>query len=81
MTDKMPLNVSARRRVAPAQASGVPARRLDDEDLLRELTSLHRTRDHALQFGSPRALDRHNSRTVELENEYLNRLPVRLLAG
>jgi hypothetical protein len=81
MTDKMPLNAHARRRVVPEPANGVPARRLDDGDLLRELTSLHRTRDHALQFGSPRALARHNARTVELENEYLNRLPVRLLSA
>ena len=79
MTDKIAL--TALRRVAPEQASGVPARRLDDDDLLRELTSLHRTRDRALQYGSPQALARHTSRTSELEVEYLNRLPGRLLSA
>jgi Family of unknown function (DUF6158) len=56
---------------------GVPAGQLTDDDLLRELTELHRTRTDAVRYGSDHALDRHTGRTAELEKEYLRRFPGR----
>jgi hypothetical protein len=56
-----------------AVQQGIPARSLDDNDLLRELASLHDT----LRHGSDDALQRHNERTAELEKEYLRRYPDR----
>jgi hypothetical protein len=56
---------------------GVPADELTDDDLDRELTTLHRTRDETFRRGSEQALERHSSRTEELEREYLRRFPDR----
>ena len=56
---------------------GIPAGSLDDEDLLRELASLHETRHDTLRHGSDDALQRHSERTAELEQEYLRRFPDR----
>lgn len=56
---------------------GVPASELSDEDLLRELASVHRTRHAALRHGSDRALTHHDQRMAELEREYLRRFPER----
>ncbi|MEN3540478.1 MULTISPECIES: DUF6158 family protein [Microbispora] len=56
---------------------GVDPRDLGDEDLLRELRHLHETRSETLFHGSDDALERHTSRTQELEGEYLARYPDR----
>jgi hypothetical protein len=56
---------------------GVQAGELTDEDLMRELTSLHRTRLDALRHAPDRALATHLTRTAELEAEYLRRMPQR----
>jgi hypothetical protein len=56
---------------------GVPASELPDDDLDRELAQLHRTRDGTFRRGSEQALDRHTTRTAELEAEYLRRFPER----
>jgi Family of unknown function (DUF6158) len=56
---------------------GVPPAELSDDDLLRELGSLHRTRNDALRHGSPDALGTHSGRLQELEAEYLRRFPDR----
>ncbi|MBP0458493.1 DUF6158 family protein [Streptomyces montanisoli] len=61
---------------------GVDPARLEDQQLLRELETLHRTRHDTLLHGSKDALDTHNTRTAELEGEYLRRHPKRhVLAG
>jgi hypothetical protein len=57
--------------------TGVPARDLAEEDLLRELRHLHETRYDALLHGSPEALTNHTERTRELEEDYLRRHPER----
>ena len=56
---------------------GIPAQELPDEDLLRELEALHRTRNNTLRHGSDDALQRHTERTQELEADYLRRFPQR----
>lgn len=64
--------------MAAAQSDeGIPAAELDDDDLLRELAHLHRTREETLKHGSEQALARHSERTLELEAEYLRRFPER----
>lgn len=62
---------------APTPGAGVPADRLTDEELLRELWALHRTRHDTLRHGSDQALETHTERTAELEAEYLRRFPRR----
>jgi len=72
--------VEALAQVGPPQAepgTGVPAEQLSDDDLVRELGELHRTRVETLRHGSDQALARSSERTEELENEYLRRLPDR----
>lgn len=59
---------------------GVPPGELSDEELLRELNSLHRTRDDTLRHGPDDALAQHNRRMFELEQEYLRRNPDREIA-
>jgi len=56
---------------------GLPADKLDDQDLIRELESLHRTRQDTLRHGSDSALATHDRRLAELEAEYLRRFPDR----
>jgi antirestriction protein ArdC len=56
---------------------GIPAEELSDEDLMRELAVLHRTREDALQHGSSQALSHHTDRSEELESEYVRRFPDR----
>lgn len=58
-------------------SQGVDPARLDEDDLLRELTHLHATRTEALLHGSSQALEEHTTRTQELEDEYLRRHPER----
>jgi uncharacterized protein DUF6158 len=62
---------------AMATIEGVPAGDLSDEDLFRELTSLHRTRLDTLRHAPDDALEVHLARTAELEQEYLHRRPER----
>jgi hypothetical protein len=58
-------------------AMGINPQDLDEEDLIRELRRLHETRTDTLFHGSDDALERHTSRTQELEGEYLKRFPER----
>jgi hypothetical protein len=62
---------------ATTAAARVPAASLADDDLLRELKSLHDTRHTTLRHGSDDSLAHHNERTAELEREYLRRNPSR----
>ncbi len=59
------------------EAEGVAAGDLSDDDLLRELAQLHRTRHETLLHAPTQALQRHSERTTELELEYLRRRPER----
>jgi hypothetical protein len=54
---------------------GIPASELSDEDLRRELKTLHETRNDTLVSGSRSALETHTRRTLELEQEFLVRFP------
>jgi uncharacterized protein DUF6158 len=56
---------------------GIDPATLADDDLIRELQSLHRTRLDTLRHGSDPALANHLRRTAELETEYLARHPGR----
>ena len=58
---------------------GVPADKLSDEDLERELKHLHETRHDTFLHGSDDALHFHTKRTQELEEDYLRRNPDRVL--
>ena len=60
-----------------ATTDGVPASELSDDDLFRELASLHRTRLATLRHAPDDALAVHLARTTELEEEYLTRWPGR----
>jgi hypothetical protein len=57
--------------------TGIPASELSDDDLLRELGAVHRTRHDTLRHGSDQALAHHDERMAELEEEYLRRFPGR----
>jgi len=57
--------------------NGVSPADLNDDDLLRELASLHDTRHDTLRHGSDAALAHHDQRLAELEAEYLRRFPQR----
>lgn len=61
----------------PDSAAGIPAAELSDQDLLRELYDLHRTRHDTLRHASEHALAHHTERTDQLEAEYLRRFPER----
>ena len=56
---------------------GIDARTLDESVLMHELEQIHRTRHDTLLHGSSEALERHTTRMVELEDEYLRRHPQR----
>ncbi|MGN9910504.1 DUF6158 family protein [Phytohabitans sp. LJ34] len=57
--------------------TGVDGADLTDDDLFREMSSLHRTRLDTLRHGSDAAVANHLRRTAELETEYLTRYPGR----
>ncbi|WP_436522935.1 DUF6158 family protein [Actinoplanes sp. HUAS TT8] len=57
--------------------TGVDPAVLADDDLFRELASLHRTRLETLRHGPDAALENHFRRTAELETEYMARFPGR----
>lgn len=59
--------------------TGVPADRLTDEALERELAHLHETRHDTFLHGSEDALAFHTARTAELEQDYLRRNPDRVI--
>lgn len=61
----------------PGDEVGVDPAELADDDLFREMASLHRTRLHTLRHGPDAALATHLRRTAELETEYLTRYPGR----
>ncbi|MEU9184317.1 DUF6158 family protein [Streptomyces sp. NPDC048484] len=60
--------------------TGVDAGFLDDQQLMKELETIHRTRHDTLLHGSNDALRAHNLRMAELEGEYLRRNPRRTVA-
>ncbi|MFK4068232.1 DUF6158 family protein [Streptomyces sp. NPDC029674] len=61
--------------------NGVDPGRLDDQQLIKELETIHRTRHTTLLHGSSDALRAHNERMAQLEGEYLRRHPQRSVAG
>ena len=60
-----------------ADQLGIDPTELSDEDLIREMQSLHRTRLETLRHAADTALANHLRRTAELETEYLARYPGR----
>ncbi|GAA3830792.1 hypothetical protein GCM10023083_74550 [Streptomyces phyllanthi] len=60
--------------------TGVDPGRLDDQQLMKELETIHRTRHDTLLYGSNDALHTHNERMAQLEGEYLRRNPRRTVA-
>ncbi|MEE6257376.1 DUF6158 family protein [Plantactinospora sonchi] len=62
---------------AEEEPLGIDPVELSDEDLIRELQSLHRTRLDTLRHAADTALGHHLRRTAELETEYLTRHPGR----
>ena len=60
-----------------AEPIGIDPTELSDEDLIREMHSLHRTRLETLRHAADSALANHLRRTAELETEYLARYPGR----
>ncbi|AWT46368.1 MULTISPECIES: DUF6158 family protein [Streptomyces] len=61
--------------------SGVDPARLDDQQLMKELETIHRTRHDTLLYASGDALRAHNERMAQLEGEYLRRNPQRTIAA
>lgn len=61
--------------------TGVDPSRLDDQQLMKELETIHRTRHDTLLYGSNDALRAHNGRMAELEGEFLRRNPQRPVAA
>jgi LPS sulfotransferase NodH len=56
---------------------GIDPAELAEDELLREMASLHRTRLDTLRHAADTALATHLRRTAELETEYLARHPGR----
>jgi len=56
---------------------GILPNELDNDEFLRELWEIHRTRHDTLRYGSDDALSNHNDRMADLEAEYLRRWPER----
>jgi hypothetical protein len=56
---------------------GVAPEDLPNDDLRRELSSLHRMRHETFLHAGTSALDTHTARTLALESEYLRRHPQR----
>jgi hypothetical protein len=57
--------------------AGIAAVDLSEDDLLRELEQLHRTRHETFLHAPTQALQHHSERTADLELEYLRRHPDR----
>jgi hypothetical protein len=64
-------------RITGTLPEAIDAQELGDGDLLRELASLHRTRNDTFLHGPAQALAHHTERMDELEIEYLRRFPQR----
>jgi hypothetical protein len=71
------LEANAMTDEAVGAETGIDPAGLADDDLFRELGSLHRTRLQTLRHGPDAALENHLRRTAELETEYLARYPGR----
>ncbi|MBC3192317.1 hypothetical protein H7X46_14725 [Pseudonocardia sp. C8] len=59
----------------PDRSHGIPPTELDDDTLRREMAHLHETRHDTVLRGSEDALRAHTRRMLELESEFLRRLP------
>ena len=59
----------------PRRPEGVAPAELEDEDLRKELRSLHLTREDTFLNGSEQSLEEHTRRMFELEGEFLRRFP------
>ncbi|MFI5836395.1 DUF6158 family protein [Micromonospora sp. NPDC051300] len=81
MTESVRPDTSPEQRVTEWDGDGgmigVDPVELADEDLIREMRSLHRTRLDTLRHATDSALANHLRRTAELETEYLARHPGR----
>ncbi len=60
---------------------GLPARELSDEELERQGTYAHATRNWVFLHGTAEQYQRHTERMLELEQEYLRRHPKRTWQG
>ncbi|MEO3977901.1 DUF6158 family protein [Streptomyces sp. CAU 1734] len=56
---------------------GIEPARLGEQELIRELENIHRSRHDTLLHGSPASLAAHTTRMAQLEEEYLRRHPDR----
>ncbi|WP_030378340.1 MULTISPECIES: DUF6158 family protein [unclassified Streptomyces] len=61
--------------------TGVAPDRFSEDQLMKELETIHRTRHDTLLHGSDDALRAHNERMAQLEGEYLRRHPRRLVSA
>ena len=59
--------------------TGIAPSDLTDDDLERELAHLHGTRRETFLHGTEDALETHTRRMLELEQEYLQRFPDRVV--
>jgi Family of unknown function (DUF6158) len=57
----------------PASKLGVPAGRLSDKDLKRQLRTMWHTREETVLHGGSHAIAAHTHRMLELEFEYISR--------
>lgn len=57
------------------RSQGIPPAELGDAELRQEMTHLHETRHDTVLGGSEDALEAHTRRMLELETEFLRRLP------
>lgn len=60
---------------------GVPASELSDDDLERQVTHAHETRNWMFLHGTAEQFTTHTARMLELEQEYLRRHPQRTWQG
>jgi len=65
----------------PSREHGVPASELSDEDLERQGTHAHETRNWVFLHGTAEQFKTHTQRMLELEQEYLRRHPKRTWQG
>lgn len=63
------------------ETQGRPARELSDEELERQGTRAHETRNWVFLHGTAEQFATHTSRMLELEQEYLRRYPKRTWQG
>ena len=59
----------------PDRSHGIPPAELGDDELRREMSHLHETRHDTVLGGSEDALQTHTRRMLDLESEFLRRLP------